>query len=99
MSWTTPDRSSASKMSGSAAAAVVVVEAAVVVVVAEAVVAVVEVVTWPFSLETFSLWTGRWFRWLRWRRLPIRDRDLRLLLWHLKIFRWKIESVFHFEPI
>ena len=96
MSWTTPDRSSASKMSGSAAAAAVV---ETVVVVAETVVVVVVVVTWPFSLETFSLWAGRWFRWLRWRRLPIRDRDLRLLLWHLKIFRWKIESAFHFEPI
>ena len=82
MSWTTPDRSSASKMSGSAAAAVV--ETAAVVVVVETVVAVVVVVTWPFSLETFSLGAGRWFRWLRWRRLPIRDRDLRLLLWHLK---------------
>ena len=84
MSWTTPDRSSASKMSGSAAA--VVVETAAVVVV-ETVVVVVEVVTWPFSLETFSLGAGRWFRWLHWRRLPIRDRDLRLLLWHLKKFK------------
>ena len=82
-------------MSGSAVAvgvaAVETVVAAVETDVAAAEVAVVVVaafVTRLSSSATFSREVGPF----RWQRLPIRDQDLRLLLWHLKISGKKISN-------